>query len=71
MLYICSVKPIKKNIMWNKLIKVIKNGNIDQNDKKKAEMLLSYLNTASGTHLMRKEIQYFLEEMKNKYDIQI
>lgn len=57
--------------MWNKLIKVIKNENIDQKDKEKAKMLLSYLNTASGPHLMRKEIQYFLEEMENKYDIPI
>ena len=57
--------------MWNKLIKVIKNENIDQKDKEKAKMLLNYLNTASGPHLMRKEIQYFLEEMENKYDIQI
>ena len=55
--------------MWNELIKVIKNENIDQNDKEKAKMLLSSLNTAAGSHFMKKEIQCFLEEMENKYDI--
>ena len=54
--------------MWNELIKVIKNENIDQNDKEKAKMLLSSLNTAAGSHFMKKEIQCFLEEMENKYE---
>lgn len=56
--------------MWNELIKVIKNENIDQNDKEKANMFLSQLNTSAGSHFMRKEIQSFLEEMENKYGIQ-
>ena len=53
--------------MYNELVLVIKNDKVDEVDRKLAKLLLSQLNTASGRHLMRKEITYFLEDMVEKY----
>lgn len=53
--------------MWNELILVIKYDKVEEEDRTLAKLLLSQLNTASGIHLMRKEITYFLEDMVEKY----
>ena len=53
--------------MWNELVLVIKYDKVEEEDRNHARLLLSYLNTASGSHLMRKEITYFLENMVEKY----
>lgn len=53
--------------MWNELVKVIKYDKVEEEDRQHARLLLSQLNTASGSHLMRKEITYFLESMVEKY----
>lgn len=53
--------------MWNELVKVIKYYKVDKEDRERARLLLSLLNTASGTHLMKKEITHFLEDMVEKY----
>ena len=53
--------------MWNELVKIIKSDKVDDEDKNHARLLLSQLNTAGGSHLMRKEITYFLESMVEKY----
>lgn len=53
--------------MYNELFLVIKYDKVDEEDRKHARLLLSQLNTASGRHLMRKEITYFLEDMVEKY----
>ena len=53
--------------MYNELVLVIKNDKVDEVDRKHAKLLLSQLNTASGRHLMKKEITYFLEDMVEKY----
>lgn len=53
--------------MWNELVKVIKYYKVDKEDRERARLLLSQLNTASGNHLMRKEITYFLDDMVEKY----
>lgn len=57
--------------MWNELVLVIKYDKVEEEDRTRAKLLLSLLNTASGSHLMRKEITHFLEDMVEKYgDIQ-
>lgn len=53
--------------MWNELVMVIKYDKVEEEDREHARLLLSLLNTASGHHLMRKEITYFLEDMVEKY----
>ena len=53
--------------MWNELVMVIKYDKVSQEDKDHARLLLGQLNTAGGSHLMRKEIAYFLEDMVDKY----
>ena len=53
--------------MYNELVLVIKYDKVDEEDRNHARLLLSQLNTASGSHLMRKEITYFLEDMVEKY----
>ena len=53
--------------MYNELVKVIKYDKVEEEDRTHARLLLSQLNTASGRHLMRKEITYFLEDMVEKY----
>ena len=53
--------------MWNELVLVIKYDKVEEEDRNHARLLLSHLNTASGSHLMRKEITYFLESMVEKY----
>lgn len=53
--------------MWNKLVLVIKYDKVEEEDRQHARLLLSQLNTASGSHFMRKEITYFLEDMVEKY----
>lgn len=53
--------------MWNELVMVIKYDKVSQEDKDHARLLLGQLNTAGGSHLMRKEITYFLEDMADKY----
>ena len=53
--------------MWNELVLVIKYDKVEEEDRTHARLLLSLLNTASGSHLMRKEITYFLEDMVEKY----
>ena len=53
--------------MWNELVLVIKYDKVEEEDRQHARLLLSQLNTASGSHLMRKEITYFLEDMVEKY----
>lgn len=53
--------------MWNELINVIRFDKVEQEDKEHARLLLKLLNTASGSHLMKKEITYFLEDMVEKY----
>lgn len=53
--------------MYNELVKVIKYDKVEEEDRKHAKLLLSQLNTASGIHIMRKEITYFLESMVEKY----
>jgi hypothetical protein len=42
--------------MWNELVNVIRFDKVEEEDKKHARLLLSLLNTASGSHLMKKEI---------------
>lgn len=53
--------------MWNELVKVIKYYKVDKEDRERARLLLSLLNTASGSHLMKKEITHFLDDMVEKY----
>ena len=53
--------------MWNELVLVIKYDRVEEEDRNHARLLLNLLNTASGSHLMRKEITYFLEDMVEKY----
>jgi hypothetical protein len=53
--------------MWNELVNVIRFNKVEEEDKKHAKLLLSLLNTASGSHLMKKEITHFLEDMVEKY----
>lgn len=53
--------------MHNELVLVIKCDKVDEVDRNHARLLLSQLNTASGRHLMKKEITYFLEDMVEKY----
>ena len=53
--------------MWNELVMVIKYDLVSQEDKDHARLLLGQLNTAGGSHFMRKEIAYFLEDMVDKY----
>ena len=53
--------------MWNELVKIIKCDKVEEEDRQHARLLLSHLNTASGSHLMKKEITYFLESMADKY----
>lgn len=53
--------------MWNELVKIIKSDKVDEEDRSHARLLLSQLNPAGGSHLMRKEITYFLESMVEKY----
>ena len=53
--------------MWNELVNVIKYDRVEEEDRQHARLLLSQLNTASGSHFMKKEITYFLEDMLEKY----
>lgn len=53
--------------MWNELVLVIKYDKVEEEDRQHARLLISLLNTASGSHLMRKEITHFLEDMVEKY----
>lgn len=53
--------------MYNELVLVINYDKVDDEDRNYARLLLSQLQTASGRHLMRKEITYFLEDMVEKY----
>lgn len=53
--------------MWNELVKILYYPNIDAEDKKMASMLLNQLNTASGAHFLRKEIEIFVENMVSKH----
>lgn len=53
--------------MWNELVLVIKYDRVEEEDRQHAKLLLNLLNTASGSHFMRKEITYFLEDMVEKY----
>lgn len=55
--------------MWNELVLVIKYDLVEEEDRNHARLLLNLLNTASGSHLMRKEITYFLEDMVEKYGV--
>ena len=53
--------------MWNELVNVIRFNKVAEEDKNHANLLLKLLNTASGSHSMKKEITYFLEDMVEKY----
>lgn len=53
--------------MWNELVNVIRFDKVEEEDKNHARLLLKLLNTASGSHSMKKEIIYFLEDMVEKY----
>lgn len=53
--------------MYNELVRIIKNDKISKEDKNKAKMLLNQLTTASGAYFLKKEIQYFIEEIDEKY----
>lgn len=53
--------------MWNNLVKILYYPNIDAEDKKMASMLLNQLNTASGKHFLRKEIEIFVDNMVAKH----
>ena len=53
--------------MWNKLVRILYYPNIDAKDKKMASMLLNQLNTASGKHFLRDEIEIFIENMVSKH----
>ena len=53
--------------MWNELVLVIKYDKVEEEDRQHAKLLLSQLNTTGGSHFMRKEITYFLEDMVEKY----
>lgn len=53
--------------MWNELVMVIKYDRVEEEDRNHARLLLSHLNTASGSYFMRKEITNFLENMVEKY----
>ena len=56
-----------KRTMYNELVLVINYDKVNEEDRNHARLLLSQLKTASGRHLMRKEITYFLEDMVEKY----
>ena len=49
------------------MVLVIKYDKVEEEDRQHARLLLSQLNTAGGSHLMRKEITRFLEDMVEKY----
>lgn len=53
--------------MWNNLVKILYYPNIDAEDKKMASMLLNQLNTASGKHFLREEIEIFVDNMVSKH----
>ena len=53
--------------MWNKLVKILYYPNIDAEDRKMASMLLNQLNTASGKHFLREEIEIFVDDMVSKH----
>ena len=52
--------------MWNELVKVIKYYKVDKEDRDRARLLLSLYNTAGGG-MIKKDIQYFLDDMVEKY----
>lgn len=53
--------------MWNELVKIKQYPNISVEDKNMASLLLNHLNTASGAHFLRKEIEIFVENMVSKH----
>ena len=53
--------------MWNELVKIKQYPNISVEDKNMASLLLNHLNTASGAHFLRKEIEIFIENMVSKH----
>ena len=53
--------------MWNELVNVIRFDKVLKEEKDYARLLLNHLNTASGSHLIKKEITYFLEDVVEKY----
>ena len=53
--------------MYNELVRVINYDKVESEDENHARLLLSQLKTAGGSHLMRKEITHFLEDMVEKY----
>lgn len=55
--------------MWNKLIKILYCPKTSVEDKKMASMYLNQLNTASGAHFLRKEIEIFIENMVSKHSV--
>ena len=57
--------------MWNKLVKVIENDKVDMKDKDYARTLLDLLCTAGGKELMKNEIERFIRDVNEKYDIDI
>lgn len=65
--FVIQLKTKTIKIMWNELINVIRFDKVEQEDKEHARLLLKLLNTASGSHLMKKEITNFLEDMVDKY----
>ena len=53
--------------MWNELVKINQYPNISDEDKNKVSLLLNHLNTASGAHFLRKEIEIFVDKMVSKH----
>lgn len=53
--------------MWNELVKIKQYPNISIEDKNMASMLLNQLQTASGAHFLRKEIDIFVDNMVSKH----
>ena len=52
--------------MYNALTNVINFDKVEQDDRNMAKMLLSQYNTAGGS-MIKKEIQYFLDDIVEKY----
>jgi hypothetical protein len=50
--------------LWNSLVRVIEDPNIDDSTKKQAKSHLSDLNTAGGSNIVGKEVRNFLVKLR-------
>ncbi len=56
----------KKINIWNSLVKIIDNSNVDE-QKTRARLLLSQYNTAGGSTIMKGECENFIHKCGGKY----